>query len=83
MSSETLDLVMKQVDKLTVDEQLRLVSYTVERARKAYVRRPRRKWSEICGIAPYPLVGEDAQAWVSRTRREADEERERQWRRTS
>jgi hypothetical protein len=27
------------------------------------------------------LDGEDAQAWVSRTRRESDEDRERQWRR--
>ena len=44
---------------------------------------PRRRcWSEIRGIVPYPLFGENAQAWVSRTRRESDEQREKQWRRT-
>lgn len=36
-----------------------------------------RSWSEIAGAAEYPLTGEDAQAWVTRTRREGDEHRER------
>jgi hypothetical protein len=36
-----------------------------------------RKWSEIRGAAPYPLCGEDAQEWVSRTRAESDEGRGR------
>jgi hypothetical protein len=40
---------------------------------------PRRKWGEIAGTAPYPLVGEDAQVWVSRTRLEDDQERQLQW----
>jgi hypothetical protein len=26
-------------------------------------------WFEICGAAPYPLLGEDARVWVSRARR--------------
>jgi hypothetical protein len=30
---------------------------------------PRRQWHEIRGGATYPLVGEDAQEWVSRERR--------------
>ena len=32
-----------------------------------------RQWAEIAGAATYPLVGEDAQDWVSRTRLEGDE----------
>ena len=36
-----------------------------------------RAWSEIAGTAPYLIVGEDAQAWVTRTRREGDKHRER------
>ena len=40
----------------------------------------RRSWREIRGTVPYPLCGEDAQAWVSRSRRDSDEQRERQWR---
>ncbi len=38
----------------------------------------RRSWREIRGSVPYPLCGEDAQAWVTRTRRESDEHRDRQ-----
>ena len=34
-------------------------------------------WMSVRGIAPHLLAGEDAQAWVSRSRREADEHRER------
>jgi|GEM_PF-1817411 len=40
-----------------------------------------RTWSEIAGIVPYLMVGKDAQAWVTRTRREGDENRERALRR--
>ena len=36
-----------------------------------------RDWAEIRGKAPYPLLGEDAQNWVSRTRKESDEQREK------
>lgn len=41
----------------------------------------RHDWMSIRGTAPNLLDGEDAQEWVSRTRREGDEHRERQWRR--
>ena len=37
---------------------------------------PRRRWGEIRGHATFPMLGEDAQDSVSRTRRESDEERE-------
>lgn len=40
----------------------------------------RRSWSEIRGSVPYPLCGEDAQAWVCRTRQESDDQREQQGR---
>lgn len=71
----TVDLqdLMKQVDELSTDEQLRLLVYVAERARQG-VERP--KWSDICGIAPDLLDGQDAQEWVSRSRREASERRE-------
>lgn len=36
-------------------------------------------WMAVRGIAPHLLGAEDAQAWVSRTRREDSEHRERQW----
>jgi len=40
----------------------------------------RRFWRELRGAVAYPMFGEDAQQWVSRTRRESDEQREKQWR---
>ena len=81
MATDTLDMMMKQSGSLTVDERLRLIAYLAEQARMEHPQTQRRKWREIRGIAPYPLVGEDAQAWVTRTRQESDEERERQLRR--
>ncbi len=36
----------------------------------------RRSWREIRGSVPYPLCGEDAQAWVTHGRRQSDEQRE-------
>ena len=83
MSEQVLEAILKQTESLTVDEQLRLVALLAERARAAEpAPRPRRKWREIRGLFPYPMLGEDAQQWVSRTRREGDEQRERQWRPT-
>jgi len=77
-----LDSLLKQIDLLTADEQLRLVSYVAEKARrKMPLAKTRRTWKEVCGMLPYPALGEDAQVWVTRTRREGDEHREQLLRR--
>jgi len=82
MSAQLLENIIKEVDSLSVQEQLHLATHLLEQASRALPPTTlRRKWREIRGIAPYPLVGEDAQTWVSRTRRESDESRERQLRR--
>lgn len=64
----------EQLDERIEDSQA-AYSDPVERALKARPQEPR-KWRELRGRAPHPLAGEDAQAWVSRTRREADEGRQ-------
>jgi hypothetical protein len=49
-----------------------------EGGREAAAPRPagkRRQWRELKGLLPFPICGEDAQAWVSRSRRESDERR--------
>jgi hypothetical protein len=43
----------------------------------------RLRWADLKGLFPYPLCGEDAQAWVSRTRAEADVQRAQATRRKS
>jgi len=83
MSPETLNDIIKRIDALTADEQLSLAAQLVERARAVRPpSSPRRKWRDIRGLARPSLLGEDAQAWVSRTRREADEKRERELRKS-
>jgi len=80
--SAQLDSLLKQIDLLTADDQLRLVSYAAEKARrKMPLARTHRKWKDVCGMLPYPALGEDAQAYISRTRREGDEHREQLLRR--
>lgn len=72
-----LEDIIKQAEALTPEEQLRLISRLAEKVRLSYSPAPsRRRWSEIAGAVTSPLLGEDAQAWVSRSRREADEDRQ-------
>jgi hypothetical protein len=81
MSTEVLQNLIKQAEALSPEEQLRLIAYLAEEVRAAYsAPKPRRKWAEMCGATPYPLLREDAQAWVSHTRREDTEQRERRLR---
>jgi hypothetical protein len=47
----------------------------IERQLETERHRRGRQCREIRGAAPYPLLGEDAQTWVPRTRREGDEDR--------
>ncbi len=73
---------LKRAETLSVSDQLSLAVLLIERARN-HTPRPvatERKWMDVAGVASYPLTGEDAQQWVSRTRQEGDDERERQWR---
>lgn len=74
MNSNDLDELVNRADALTFDEKLYLIAHLSEKVREAYqVSRPRRQWREICGSVSHPLLGEDAQAWVSQMRREDNE----------
>lgn len=76
--SPSLEKILSEIEQLTPEEQLTVMGYLVERVKKHITQaQPKRKWSDLKGMAPYPLLGEDAQEWVSRTRREGDEHRER------
>lgn len=83
MASMTAVEIARQAELLAPEDQLYLIAHLADKARRTYRRTPpRRKWHDICGAAPYPLTGEDAQAWVSRPRAESDEDRERRWRKS-
>ncbi|RUR78789.1 hypothetical protein ACF3DV_04730 [Chlorogloeopsis fritschii PCC 9212] len=76
--SLSLEKILSEIEQLTPEEQLTVMGYLVELVKKHLTQaQPKHKWSDLKGMAPYPLLSEDAQEWVSRTRREADEHRER------
>ncbi|MHC5727435.1 MAG: hypothetical protein ACYTXY_25560 [Nostoc sp.] len=71
--SPSLEKILSEIEQLTPEEQLTLMWHLVERMKKHITQgQPKRKWSNLKGMASYPLLGEDAQEWVSRTRREGD-----------
>lgn len=81
MASMTVAEIAWQAELLAPEDQLYLIARLADKAQHAYRQtQPRRKWRDICGATPYPLTGEDAQVWVSRSRAENDEGRERRWR---
>jgi hypothetical protein len=78
MASDKLVEIMRQAEQLSPDDQLRLIERLAMSIRLTSGKPQReRSWLEAEGITPYPLLGEDAQAWITRTRREGDERRER------
>ncbi len=70
----SLDEVAVLAGQLSQRDQLRLIEKLVHNLANGTTR-PRRRWAEIRGKAPYPLCGTDAQEWISQGRQEADESR--------
>jgi len=85
MALMTADEIYDQMVKdLPAPERLRLVERIVHELSAQPTKEngpaPRRRhWREIRGLVAFPMCEEDAQEWVSRGRREADEDREKQW----
>jgi hypothetical protein len=77
MKNEILEEIIKKVDLLTTEEQLSLIAALAEKARASTVVRsePLRRWSDLMGMLSYPACGEDAQGYISHSRRESDEKR--------
>jgi hypothetical protein len=78
MSSRELLEIIERTEMLTPEERLQLLAHLTEKVRQGEGTQGRR-WSEICGAAENPLVGGDAQDWVSHARQTSDEGRARQW----
>jgi hypothetical protein len=76
--SPLLQELLKQAEQLSDTEQLELIRGVAEIMKSHLTQTARkRKLSEFRGTVQYPFLGEDAQTWVTRTRREGDEHRER------
>jgi len=79
MPSEAVAKLLKEAENLSDEERLELVMGLLSRLRYKVAQPKYRSWLDLAGMAPYPLLGEDAQKWISRTRREGDERRAEQW----
>lgn len=71
MEKQIKAILSQQAKTLPPEEMLELASQLIHRAKQRFpTTQSRRKWSDLAGAAPYPLVEEDAQVWVSRERQE-------------
>ncbi len=84
MTTNALTELIEKADALTPEEQWQLANHLVERAlRQMPGAKSHRQWEDLIGLLPYPALGEDAQTYISRTRREGDERREQALRGTA
>lgn len=71
-SSTPLDQILRAIPRLSQAELLELIAYLARRAQKTAVSEPSPlyKWSDMAGVAPDLLEGQDAQTWVNQVRTE-------------
>ena len=77
--SPQLQQVLSDIDRLSPTDRFQVMTHVIESIKEYVPREPvksQRQWSDLQGMATSPLMGEDAQEWVSRTRRKGDERRE-------
>jgi len=71
MATSTIsDLYKQHIQNLSTSEMEELINLIQSDLRQKV--EICRRWEEIAGAASFPLVGEDAQQWVSQSRREGD-----------
>ncbi len=76
MTTARYDDVLRLAESLTLDDRLQLIAELASETRSAIAAaEPRLKWIDLLGSVPHPALGEDARAWVSRTRQESDDAR--------
>ncbi|MFM2061938.1 MAG: hypothetical protein RLZZ507_1608 [Cyanobacteriota bacterium] len=77
---ENKKTILEKLDNLTPAQQEQVLifidSLSLQSQPNDIEQKQPRKWQEIRGKAPYPLVSEDAQNWVSRNRNEESKNRE-------
>ena len=73
----SVDEVARLAAQLSSAERLQLVRKIHELGSSTAAQAPakRRKWREIRGLVDFLLCGDDAQAWVTTSRRESDKQR--------
>jgi hypothetical protein len=76
--SPQLQQVLSDIDCLSPTDRIQVMTHVIESI-KEYVPKEaiksNRQWRDLSGMVTAPLMGEDAQDWVSRTRQSGDEHR--------
>ena len=76
MAINNLDQLLKRASRLTPSERLLLASRLIQSVRNEIpARQPHLKWKDAADLLTYPALGEDAQAYITRSRRADDEHR--------
>jgi hypothetical protein len=78
MTLKTIDNLLKQAARLTPAERLLVACRLLEGVQNELTAKPSKalQWRDLSGMLPYPAYGEDAQAYITRTRRADTENRE-------
>jgi len=74
MAVPAYERILQEAERLSPQERLLLIERLAARLRAgdgSGHECPR--WEQYASSAPYPLCGEDAQGWTTRTRRESDD----------
>jgi hypothetical protein len=78
MTTQSIDQILKRAGKLSPSERLLLAGRLIQSVRTELpVRKSRLKWMDAAGLLAYPALGEDAQGYISRSRRTDDDQRTR------
>ena len=80
MAARSIENVLKQAARLTPAERLIVATRLIDGVRHEMPARADKplNWRDLLGMLPYPAYGEDAQAYISRTRHEDSSARDRQ-----
>lgn len=71
------EIYVRYIRNLPLEERIQLIEQITRDLRKELAHEATtRDWRELAGLLSYPAFGEDAQQYISRSRREADLNRE-------
>lgn len=78
MTYHNLDQLLQSAASLSASERLLLASRLIQSVRNEMPsHHSKRKWKDAMGLLQYPALGEDAQTYINRSRREDDDRRSR------
>lgn len=70
--SPLLTKILQEIEQLTIEEKFQIITYTTEQLKRQTIipKTSKHSLSDLRGILPNILEGQDAQEWVSELRQE-------------